>query len=278
MRHVLFIGAHPDDCDFSCGGTAALLAARGDHVYFRSVTNGDRGHFAPEYLLDRGRLADRRLAEGKRAAAVIGASFETLGVADGEVYVTPELTEALIRLIRSCGPESVGPDLVLFNRPNDYHRDHRYTSRLVLDAAYLLTVPLMCPDTPRLGRMPVLACWYDRFQEGGPFRADVTVPIESVLDAKTSMVAEHGSQLYEWLPYNSGALDRVPAGDEERRVYARERVEARGAGVAAACAPGGTGCRFAEAFQISEYGRIPSRAELEDLFPAGSKISYGDSL
>src|SRR3712207_7656203 len=48
----------------------------------------------------------------------------------------------------SWGPPGVGPDLVLVNRPNDYHRDHRYTAQLVLDATYLLTVPLMAPDTP----------------------------------------------------------------------------------------------------------------------------------
>lgn len=53
MHHILFIGAHPDDCDFKGGGTAALMARRGDAVKFVSVTNGDRGHFAPEYMADR---------------------------------------------------------------------------------------------------------------------------------------------------------------------------------------------------------------------------------
>src|SRR5438477_10145093 len=76
MRHILFIGAHPDDCDFSCGGTAALMARRGDAVRFVSISNGDRGHFATEYVANRALLAERRREEGRRAAAGIGAAFE----------------------------------------------------------------------------------------------------------------------------------------------------------------------------------------------------------
>jgi N-acetylglucosamine malate deacetylase 1 len=266
MRHVLFIGAHPDDCDFSCGGTAALMAARGDRVQFCSVTNGDRGHFYERYLADRSLLAERRMEEGQRAAAVIGAAFQSLGVHDGEVYVTPELTERVIRLIRAAGPPGMGPDLVLFNRPNDYHRDHRNASQLVLDAAYLLTVPLMCPDTPHLARMPVLAYWWDRFREGGAFRTDVVVPIDPVLEQKVRMGMEHASQLYEWLPYNAGKLENVPEDPDGRLAFARERFEARAAAVREQCAPDAA-FHFAEAFQISEYGRQPAASELEELFP-----------
>src|SRR5215207_6416569 len=119
MKHVLCIGAHPDDCDFSVGGTAALMAARGDRVRFVAATNGDRGHYLPEYVHDRAALAMRRAEEGRRAAEVIGASYETMGVHDGEVYVNPELTERMVRLIRSWGEPGAGPDLVVFNRNND---------------------------------------------------------------------------------------------------------------------------------------------------------------
>ncbi|HTE17399.1 MAG TPA: PIG-L family deacetylase, partial [Armatimonadota bacterium] len=99
--HVLFIGAHPDDCDFSCGGTAASFAARGHHVKFVSVTNGDRGHFWPEYQQDRTRLAARRMVEARKAVEVFGGEFECMDVHDGAVYVTEELTERMVALIRS---------------------------------------------------------------------------------------------------------------------------------------------------------------------------------
>src|SRR4029450_11062127 len=97
-----------------------------------------------------GRLAARRLEEGRRAAARIDVEFRSLGVHDGEIYVTPELTEQVVRLIRSRGSPGVGPDLVLLNRQNDYHRDHRYTSQVVLDATYMLTAQLVCPAHPHL--------------------------------------------------------------------------------------------------------------------------------
>lgn len=270
--HILYIGAHPDDCDFSCGGSALLFAQRGDAVKFVSVTNGDRGHMAPEYAADRSRLAARRMEEGRRAVELFGGEFESLGVPDGDVYVTPELTERMIRLIRAWGPPGQGPDLVLFNRPNDYHRDHRYTAQLVLDATFMLTVPLMCPDVRHLDRMPVFAYWFDRFREGGLFRPDVVVPIDSVLERKAELALAHESQLFEWLPYNAGTAANVPSDAEGRRRYARERMEARGAWVAEACresAPGLVpgGCRAAEAFQISEYGRQPGPEELSALFP-----------
>lgn len=191
---------------------------------------------------------------------------------DGEVYVTPELTERMICLIRSWGPPARGPDLVLLNRPNDYHRDHRYTAQLVLDTTYVLTVPLMRPETPHLARMPVFAYWYDRFHEGGRFRPDLVVPIDDVMDVKIAAGMEHASQLYEWLPYNSGTLDRVPADEDGRRAYARRRFEGDGAAMREHCAPPGASYRFAEVFQISEYGRRPSAEELRDLFPVGKGI------
>jgi len=41
-------------------------------------------------------------------------------------------------------------DVVITNRPNDYHPDHCYTSILVQDSAYMVTVPFFCPDVPAL--------------------------------------------------------------------------------------------------------------------------------
>lgn len=272
--HLLIIGAHPDDCDVTCGGVAALWQAQGHHVKFVSVSNGDRGHFAAEYAADRSRLAARRDAEARRAVSYIGAEYECLNEHDGDIYVTPELTQALVRLIRQWGPEGQGPDLVIVNRPTDYHRDHRYTAQAVLDTTYVLTVPLMCPEVRHLDRMPVFAYWHDLFREGGAFRPDVAVPIDSVLETKIDLVSAHESQFFEWLPYNQGTLGQVPADPLGRRALIRHYLEGRGDRATAACRahhPGlvPEGVRLTEAFQISEYGRQPSAEELARLFPSG---------
>ena len=187
--------------------------------------------------------------------------------------MTPELTHALIRTIRGWGEPGEGPDLVLTNRPNDYHRDHRYTAQAVLDASYVLTVPTLCPEVPHLRRMPIFAYWSDRFREGGAFRPDVVIPIDAALEIKASIGLQHESQIFEWLPYNAGRLDEVPAGAADRRRYVLERLRARGAAVLArpgtreALGPAAATTTAAEAFQISEYGRQPSEAELRALFP-----------
>lgn len=267
-HYILCIGAHPDDCEGSVGGTAALFRRRGDVVKFVSVTSGDKGHFAEEYRRDPSALARRRHQEALNAAAVIGAEYETMGIHDGEVYVNPENTEAMVRLIRSFGPPGRGPDLVLLNRPNDYHRDHRYTAQLVLDATYMLTVPLMCPEIRHLDRMPVFAYWYDEFTEGGVFRADVVVGVDPVMEQKIDMVCAHESQFFEWLPYNAGVLHEVPDDPAGRRERVASRYRARAAARRARLAERvPAGMQYVEAFQISEYGEQLSPESLQHLFP-----------
>src|SRR6185436_18888160 len=99
MLHVLCIGAHPDDNEVSLGGTASLYRRRGEAVTFVSVTTGNKGHFSDEYKRDPARLAARRDIEARAAAAIIGAEYHTMGINDGEVYVTKENTDAMVRLI-----------------------------------------------------------------------------------------------------------------------------------------------------------------------------------
>ncbi len=273
--HILCIGAHPDDNEIQVSGTAALFRERGDEVRFVSVTNGDRGHYTEEYKNNRASLAARRLIEAENAAGIIGASYQTLGVHDGEVYVDLPTTEAMVRCLRSFGEPGRGPDLVLLNRPVDYHRDHRYTAQLVLDATYMLTVPFLCPDTPHLNRMPVFAYWYDDFRDLIPFRTDIVVPIDSVMDKKIDMIASHISQVFEWLPYNARVLGDIPpeSEPEARREliakYARSRGEHRREKVSEVLSKWTlpTESRYVEAFQICEYGRVPDENELRSLFP-----------
>lgn len=266
--YILTIGAHPDDAEHSIGGTAALFRERGDEVRFVSVTDGSKGHYRSEYVSDPEALAHRRYGESMSATGVIGASYDTLHIPDGEVFVTPANTEEMIRLIRSYGPPGEGPDLVLLNRPMDYHRDHRYTAQLVLDATYMLTVPPMCPDTRHLDRMPVFAYWQDSFTEGSPFRADVVVPIDRAMERKIDMVCAHESQFFEWIPYNMGILSEVPADPAARREWLGSRYRSRSAALAAKYQDRlPPGCQYTEAFQISEYGRQPEKEELAVLFP-----------
>ena len=268
--HIMIIGAHPDDNELNCGGLTARLTSRGHKVRYVSITNGDKGHFADEYIADPSRLAARRLIEAKNAAAAVGADYVCLDVHDGEVYVDKPTTEAVIRTIRSFGEPGKGPDLVIFNRTVDYHRDHRYTAQLVVDATYMLTVPMMCPDTPFLTRMPVFAHWFDVFTEHGAFIPEIAVPIDDVFDQKVDAVACHVSQLFEWLPYNAGQLESVPPDDATRRERLREQLLARAAVRTVASKDarlhGDRTAVSVEAYRICEYGRRPSDGEIRRMF------------
>jgi LmbE family N-acetylglucosaminyl deacetylase len=264
---IMCIGAHPDDCEASPGGTAVLWRERGDDVHLVSVTDGRSGHYYDEYIQNPQVLIDRRLAESAAAAKVIGASWANLGAPDGALYVNQEMTEKVIREIRRFQP-----DLVVTNRPVDYHRDHRYTAQLVVDATYMLTVPTVCPDVPSLRKMPTFCYWHDGFTEPTAFRPDKVVAIDRAMEKKASMCVAHESQFFEWLPYNAGNLDQVPATAEERYSwFLHGWLERRGAGTLESCAKLTSAklpdCKFAEAFQLCEYGSRPSPEELDKLFP-----------
>lgn len=215
---ILIFGAHPDDCEFTAAGTAALWAARGDRVCFVSVTNGDAGH----HEMGGSRLAQRRYAEAMAAGAVIGIEYIILDNHDGELLPTLAVRNQIIDLIRTFKP-----DLILSPRPNDYHPDHRYTAQVIQDAAYMVTVPNVRASVANLMYNPIIAYVSDTFQKPYPFNPSVVVDIGSTVERKVDMLDRHISQVYEWLPWNGGYIDQVPATAAERRDWLRSILDKR---------------------------------------------------
>ena len=74
----------------------------------------------------------------------------------------------------------------------------------------MVVVPNVCPDTPPLRKNPVFLYFQDRFQKPNPFRPDVVVAIDDVLDTKIERLDAHVSQFYEWLPWVDGSSTRFP--------------------------------------------------------------------
>jgi LmbE family N-acetylglucosaminyl deacetylase len=262
---VIVFGAHPDDCDERAGGTAALWAAKGHQVKFVAVTNGDAGHQSE----GGGALARRRRAEAQEAGRRFGiAEYEVLDNHDGELEPTLAVRQQIIRRIRQWNA-----DVVIAPRPNDYHPDHRYTGVLVQDTAYMVMVPNVCPDTPPLRKNPVFLYAQDGFQRPNPFRPDVAVAIDSVAEQKIHALDAHVSQFYEWLPWVEGILDTVPKDKAARVAWLRQQWGARpiDGDVRAALrkwyGARADAVRDAEAFEVCEYGRQPTEADLRRLFP-----------
>ncbi len=169
-------------------------------------------------------------------------------------------------------------DIVFSVRPNDYHPDHRYAGIAVTDAAYMVTVPNIVSDVPALRKNPVFFYMADGFLRPAPFRPDVVVAIDDVIEKKIDMLDAHVSQMYEWLPWHAGILDQVP---EEPAARRRWLVEWRSGGQRPALGvwpewqqglrrwygEGASAVRHAEAFEVAEYGAQPSEQELRRLFP-----------
>jgi len=170
---VIAFGAHPDDCDIRAAGTAALFAKMGHAVKFVSVTNGDVGH----QEMHGPALAKRRFAETQESARRLGISYDVLDNHDGQLLPTLDVRMQIIRKIREWSA-----DIVLAPRPNDYHPDHRYTGVLVHDAAYMVVVPSLVPEAPALRKNPVFLYYEDRLQRPNPFRPDVVVDLDDVID------------------------------------------------------------------------------------------------
>jgi LmbE family N-acetylglucosaminyl deacetylase len=262
--NIVVIGAHPDDCDIKAGGTAVLYAEMGHNVMFVSVTNGDAGH----HEMGGGALAKRRMAEAEEAGRRLGVKYVVLDNHDGELFPHLHIRLDLIRLIRNWNA-----DIVISHRPNDYHPDHRNASILVQDAAYMVIVPNVAPDSPPLAKNPVFLYMEDRFQRPNPFRPDITIDVSSVLDKKYYGMAAHDSQFFEWLPWTAGRLEEVPAFAEERLQWLKNSRRFEISPMVRENLSKWYGAEkaknavSAEAFEICEYGRRPSDEEIRKLFP-----------
>jgi len=264
LRIIVF-GAHPDDCDMEAGGTAALWAAQGHAVKFVALTNGDAGHQTE----GGGALAKRRRAEAQEAGRRLGiAEYEVLDNHDGELEPTLAVRQQVIRRIRQWQA-----DLVIAPRPNDYHPDHRYTGVVVQDSAYMVVVPNVTPDTPPLRKNPVFVYGQDGFQRPNPFRPDVAVAIDPVIDKKIRGLDAHTSQMYEWLPWVDGVLDSVPKQPAARLAWLREQRSGKPisdevrAALRKRYGARADSVKDAESFEVCEYGRRPTEADLRRLFP-----------
>ena len=199
MDRVLAFGCHPDDVEFQCSGTLALLRDKGYEIHIATMTGGELGSLD----LPPQQIREKRLKECEASASVIGAHYHYAGGCDVEVEYTCELRRQTIRVVRE-----VDPVLVFTLPPMDYMIDHEETSRLVRNAVFIAAVPNYDCGVPTkaTGRIPHLYYWdaisgVDIF--GRPLPINRVVNISSVLETKEKMLACHASQR-EWLAHISG--------------------------------------------------------------------------
>lgn len=262
--NVMVIGAHPDDCEGGCGGTALKYVKAGSKVTFVSVTDGSAGH----QTLGRQELAKIRKEEAQASANISGVTSIVLKHRDGELEPNLEARKEMVRLIRT-----VQPDIIITHRLNDYHPDHRSTSQIVEDSSYLVMVPAICPDTPALNHQPAIFFVYDPFQRPYPFSADIVVRIDDVMEEKLKMTGCHKSQYEEFLPWMAIKQGEIQA-DYDVRNYPSDAITKWDRKVAERYQDAlkqrygqGSTTQYAEAYEMSEYGMEIPRADLDEYFP-----------
>ena len=141
----------------------------------------------------------------------------------------------------------------------------------------MVTVPHFCPDVPFLRTNPVFLFYPDRFQRPNPFRPDVAVAIDSVIEKKLDALSVIVSQFYEGGANGSAELlPSDPQKQEDRRRRVREGHAERNRALARVYRAKladwygkerGDKVQYAEAFEVCEYGSKPTKAELMQIFP-----------
>src|SRR5690348_3741857 len=266
--NIIIFGAHPDDAQYRGAGVAMKWAKLGYHVKLVSTTNGDIGH----WQMAGGPLALRRKQEVLAVGQKRGVETEVLDIHEGEIMPTLENRRTITRLIHQWNA-----NIVITNRPNDYHHDHRNTTILLQDTAYMVGVPFFTPDIPPLKRSAIYLYTSDRFQRPNPFRPDVAVAIDDVIDPALDALLLMPSQLQEGGADGHAGLYPEDESGRQRRTqevranlakrYAAQADKSRDALAKFYGPERARSVRYAQAFEICEYGRQPSQDELKQMFP-----------
>jgi LmbE family N-acetylglucosaminyl deacetylase len=240
--NILAIGAHGDDLEEFCGGTLALYAKAGHHVVMCVVTDG-RGR----PMGDPDQIAAIRKQEAQASADLIGAELVWMGVSDGDLMPDEPTRHKFVEVMRQCTP-----DVMVTHPPDDYHPDHKMTSRLVMDAAQVSRTTNYRSKLPPI-RKPVPVAFMDS-ELGIDFQPEDYVDISEVFETKIKMLLQHRSQHMPGPQYDPNFV--LPPADENAIArVARVMSEFRGL----AC-----GVQYAEAFR---WWRAANRIVPKRLLP-----------
>lgn len=197
-KTALAICAHPDDAEFLCAGTLALLHQKGWEIHIATMTAGDCG----SKELSKKEISEIRKKEAAKAASLIEAGYKCLGSEDLFIfYDRPSILRVLAHV------RKIRPQLVLTMSQTDYMLDHEITGTLVQSACFAGGVV----NIETVGQVPldyIPHLYYadsidGRDIYGASLPPTTLVDIGTVMDLKTEMLSCHASQR-EWLRQHHG--------------------------------------------------------------------------
>jgi len=184
---ILAVGAHPDDLELLCAGTLIKYSKEEHTVVMAHMCNGNKGHFTipPE------ELASIRAEEAKKSAEIIGAEIIQGEYPDLELGIDENSKRTAVNVIRRARP-----DVIITHSPDDYMVDHINTSRLIVEASFIATLPHYKSDYPAHNVIPPV--FFMDTLAGVNFIPTEYVDITDEIEIKEKMLLCHQSQ-YIWL-------------------------------------------------------------------------------
>jgi len=208
---VMVVSPHPDDAEYGVAGTVARWTKEGKRVVYVICTNGSKGTSDPNVKPEE--LAATRRSEQMAAAKLLGVSEVTfLDHPDQELEDPREFRKEIVRLIRTYRPVTVvTPDPY---RRYVWHRDHRITGQVTLDAVFPyardhLSYPDLFEEGLKPHKVKEMLFWAS---EDINYRSDIT----DTFDIKLAALRCHKSQT---------AHLQTPEGEEMMRERYRSMAE-----------------------------------------------------
>lgn len=192
-KTALCIVAHPDDAEFQCAGTLALLARKGWKIVIATMTPGQAG----SAVLGPADISAIRRVEAADSAALLDGDYHCLESEDAFItYDRPTLLKA-IELVRK-----VRPAIVFTASPSDYMIDHEVTGRIAQTACMIATVPNIKTNgidpTDAIPHLYFCDPMQGKDIFGKEIESGIFVDISSTIKIKEKMLSCHKSQR-EWL-------------------------------------------------------------------------------
>ena len=249
---ILAIHAHPDDVEFLAAGTLYLLQDKGHEIVIATMSLGDKG--SPDR--SREEITAIRQEEARRSAAVIGAEYACLGLADFEIFDDDATRRRVTEFVRRCRPH-----VILAASLNDYLVDHEAAGMLARHAAFFAGVRLYetgqksveIVSAPPLDYIPAVY-YMDPIEGvdiyGHPVQPDFCIDITNAMAVKEKMLACHASQR-EWLKKHHGVDLYLDAMREWSSKRGRE-----------------FGCQYGEGFRQHKGHAYPQDNLLKKLLPS----------
>ncbi len=212
-KTVLSLGAHPDDAEFFCAGTLALLREKGWEIHIATMAPGDCG--TVQY--SREEISRIRKGEAAKSAAILDGTYHCLE--EGDIFILYDRQSLLkaIELLRK-----IKPAIVFTTSPSDYMVDHEMASKIAQTACFACgVVNVETPGAEPFEPIPHLyymdaAEQKDKF--GTEIKAGTIVNITAVIDTKEKMLCCHESQRH-WLMTHHGMdeyVSMMKVSDEKR--------------------------------------------------------------